>query len=54
MPPLKVLWQQLAEKAGVKPRTLAVLITLAMLFTYFQEITDFMEGFIDVFKRACP
>ncbi len=53
MPSLKALWQQLAEKAGVRPLTLAVLVTLALLFTYLQEITDSMEGFINVFKRAC-
>lgn len=53
MPSLKALWQQLADKAGMRPLTLAVVVTLALLFTYLQEITEAMEGFIDVFKRAC-
>lgn len=49
---LSQLWQQLAAVLGVRPRTLAILATLALLFVYLQEIHDSTEGFIDGFNSA--
>jgi len=49
---LKPLLQCLAAALGIRPRTLAVVLTLALLFTYLQEIHDSMEGFIDGYKSV--
>lgn len=48
---MKALWQRLSAKMGVQPRTLAILVVLALLFTFLQEIHDSMEGLINGFKR---
>jgi hypothetical protein len=45
-------WQHLAAAVGVRPRTLVVLVVLALLFIYLQEIHDSMEGFIDGYNNA--
>ena len=49
---LKQLWQRLAARLGVRPRTLAIVLALALLFIYLQEINDSMEGFIDGYNSA--
>lgn len=49
---MRALWQRLAAWLGVRPTTLAVLVALALLFVYLQEIHDSMEGFIDAFNNA--
>ena len=49
---LSALWQRLAARLGVRPRTLAILVALALLFTCLQDIHDSMEGFIDGFNSV--